>query len=72
MHKVWILEQFDNSAEAHAQSTILNVFSNRSSAEAWRDRYIREEFDIDNDFVGDLEAEVPDLEFSIHAYYVLD
>ena len=72
MHKVWILEQFDNSAEAHAQSTILNVFSNRVSAEAWRDRYIREEFDIADDFVGDLEAEVPDLEFSIHAYYVLD
>ena len=72
MHKVWILEQFDNSAEAHAQSTILNVFSNRASAEAWRDRYIREEFDIADDFVGDLEAEVPDLEFSIHAYYVLD
>jgi hypothetical protein len=72
VHKVWILEQFDNSAEAHAQSTILNVFSNRASAEAWRDRYIREEFDIADDFVGDLEAEVPDLEFSIHAYYVLD
>ena len=72
MHKVWILEQFDHNAEASAQSTILNVFSNRASAEAWRDRYIREEFDIDNDFVGDLEAEVPDLEFSIHAYYVLD
>lgn len=72
MHKVWILEQFDNSAEAHAQSTILNVFSNRVSAEAWRDRYIQEEFDIADDFVGDLEAEVPDLEFSIHAYYVLD
>ena len=72
MHKVWILEQFDNSAKAHAQSTILNVFSNRASAEAWRDRYIREEFDIADDFVGDLEAEVPDLEFSIHAYYVLD
>ena len=72
MHKVWILEQFDNSAEEHAQSTILNVFSNRASAEAWRDRYIREEFDIADDFAGDLEAEVPDLEFSIHAYYVLD
>jgi hypothetical protein len=72
VHKVWILEQFDNSAEAHAQSTILNVFSNRVSAEAWRDRYIQEEFDIADDFVGDLEAEVPDLEFSIHAYYVLD
>ena len=72
MHKVWILEQFDNSAEAHAQSTILNVFSNRASAEAWRDRYIREEFDIADDFVGDLETELPGLEFSIHAYYVLD
>ena len=72
MHKVWILEQFDNSSEAHAQSTILNVFSNRVSAEAWRDRYIREEFDIADDFVGDLEAELPGLEFSIHAYYVLD
>ena len=72
MNKVWILEQFDNSAEEHAQSTILNVFSNRASAEAWRDRYIREEFDIAADFTGDLEAEVPDLEFSIHVYYVLD
>ena len=72
MHKVWILEQTDHDADADVSSTILNVFSNRASAEAWRDRYIREEFDIDNDFDGDLEAEVPDTEFSIHAYYVLD
>ena len=72
MHKVWILEQFDNSAEEHAQSTILNVFSNRASAEAWRDRYIQEEFGIEDDFDGDLATELPDLEFSIHAYYVLD
>ena len=72
MNKVWILEQTDHDADADVASTILNVFSNRASAEAWRDRYICEEFDIDNDFDGDLEAEVPDLEFSIHAYYVLD
>ena len=72
MNKVWILEQTDHDADADVASTILNVFTNRASAEAWRDRYIREEFDIDNDFDGDLEAEVPDLEFSIHAYYVLD
>ena len=72
MHKVWILEQTDHDADADVSSTILNVFSNRASAEAWRDQYIREEFDIADDFVGDLEAEVPDLEFSIHAYYVLD
>ena len=72
MNKVYILEQFDHSLEADSQSTVLNVFRNRESAEAWRDRYIREEFDIDDNFAGDLEAEVPDLEFSIHAYYVLD
>ena len=72
MHKVWILEQTDHDADADVSSTILNVFSNRASAEAWRDRYICEEFDIADDFVGDLEAEVPDTEFSIHAYYVLD
>ena len=72
MHKVWILEQIDHDADADVSSTILNVFSNRASAEAWRDRYICEEFDIADDFVGDLEAEVPDTEFSIHAYYVLD
>jgi hypothetical protein len=72
VNKVYILEKFDHSEEADSQSTVLNVFRNRESAEAWRDRYIREEFDIDDDFAGDLEAEVPDLEFSIHAYYVLD
>ena len=72
MHKVWILEQTDSDADADVASTILNVFSNRASAEAWRDRYIREEFDIADDFVGDLETELPGLEFSIHAYYVLD
>ena len=72
MHKVWILEQTDHDADAEVSSTILNVFSNRASALAWRDRYIREEFDIADDFVGDLEAELPGLEFSIHAYYVLD
>ena len=72
MHKVWILEQTDHDADADVASTILNVFSNRASAEAWRDRYIREEFDIADDFAGDLETELPGLEFSIHAYYVLD
>ena len=72
MNKVWILEQTDHDADADVASTILNVFTNRASALAWRDRYIREEFDIADDFDGDLEAEVPDLEFSIHAYYVLD
>ena len=72
MHKVWILEQTDHDPYANVSSTILNVFSNRASAEAWRDRYIREEFGIEADFNGDLEAELPGLEFSIHAYYVLD
>jgi len=72
VHKIWILEQKDHDADADVSSTILNVFSNRASAEAWRDRYIREEFDIEADFTGDLETELPGLEFSIHAYYVLD
>ena len=72
MNKVYILEQFDHSAEADSQSPVLNVFRNRESAEAWRDRYIQEEFGIEDDFDGDLATELPDLEFSIHAYYVLD
>lgn len=72
MNKVYILEKFDHSEEADSQSTVLNVFRNRESAEAWRDRYIQEEFGIEDDFDGDLATELPDLEFSIHAYYVLD
>ena len=66
--KVFILEVYDPNAD---ESRILNVFTTRESAEQYRNRYIREEYCIEDDFEGDLLRESP-AEFFINKYEVLE
>jgi len=51
--------------------TVLNVFSTRELAQAWLDDYIREEWQIEDDFTDDLEDEVYPVEFFIKSYEVI-
>lgn len=70
--KVYILEVFYPDSPDNPESRILNVFSTKEKAEEYRDRYIREEYMIEDEFDGDLEREVyPDSEFFINKYEVL-
>ena len=70
--KVYILEVFYPDSGDNPESRILNVFSTKEKAEEYRDRYIREEYMIEDEFDGDLEKEVyPDSEFFINKYEVL-
>jgi len=69
MNKVYILEMYDPNGDI--ESSILNVFSSKEKAEEWRDRYIREEYNIEDVFVGDLQREAYPVEFSINTYPVL-
>ena len=66
--KVFILEVYDPYGD---ESRILNVFSTMESAIEYRDRYIREEYNIEDDFDGDLLRESP-VEFFIGKYEVLE
>jgi len=74
--KVYILEKYspeDDYDEVRLvdRMAVLNVFSTRELAQAWLDDYIREEWQIENDFVGDLEDEVYPVEFTISSYEVI-
>ena len=74
--KVYILEKYspeDDYDEVRLvdHMAVLNVFSTRELAQAWLDDYIREEWQIENDFVGDLEDEVYPVEFTISSYEVI-
>lgn len=66
--KVFVLEVYDPYGDN--ESRILNIFSTKEKAEEYRDRYIREEYDIEDDFDGDLLRESP-VEFMIDSYQVL-
>ncbi len=52
------------------QSRILNIFSTMEKAIEYRNRYIREEYEIEDTFDGDLLRE-SDAEFFIDKYQVL-
>jgi len=74
--KVYILEKYspeDDYDEVRLvdRMAVLNVFFTRELAQAWMDDYIREEWQIENDFVGDLEDEVYPVEFTISSYEVI-
>ena len=64
---VFILEVYYPEAD---ESRILNVFSTMENAIEYRNRYIREEYGIEDDFDGDLLRESP-AEFFINKYQVL-
>ena len=65
--KVFILEKYSPEDDM----VIMNVFSTREGAKEWLDASIREEYNIEDDFVGDLEDEVSMVEYFINAYEVL-
>ena len=65
--KVYILEKYSPEDDM----VIMNVFSTRQLAQAWLDDYIREEWQIEDGFTGDLEEEVYPDEFTINSYLVI-
>ena len=74
--KIYILEKYspeDDYDEDRLvdRMSVLNVFSTREKAKEWMDAYIREEWQIEDDFTGDLEDEVYPVEFTISSYEVL-
>jgi hypothetical protein len=74
--KVFILEKYSPEDDYDEDRlvdrlTVLNVFSTREGAQAWLDAYIREEWQIEDDFTDDLEDEVYPVEFFIKSYEVL-
>lgn len=71
MSVVYILEKYDPYADSgNGESSILNVFSTMEKAIEYRDRYIREEYEIEDTFDGDLLRE-SNAEFFINKYQVL-
>ncbi len=74
--KVYILEKYSPEDDYDEDRlvdrlTVLNVFSTRELAQAWLEDYIREEWQIEDDFTDDLEDEVYPVEFFIKSYEVL-
>jgi hypothetical protein len=74
--KVFILEKYSPEDDYDEDRlvdrlTVLNVFSTRELAQAWLDAYIREEWQIEDDFTDNLEDEVYPVEFTITSYEVL-
>ena len=74
--KVFILEKYSPEDDYDEDRlvdrlTVLNVFSTRELAQAWLNAYIREEWQIEDDFTDDLEDEVYPVEFFIKSYEVL-
>jgi hypothetical protein len=68
--KVYLLEKYDPDRDFE-NTTILNVFSTREVAQEWLDDYIKCEYDIEDDFDGDLQEEIYPVEFRINSYQVL-
>jgi hypothetical protein len=74
--RVYILEKYspeDDYDEDRLvdRMSVLNVFSTRELAQAWLDDYIREEWQIEDDFTDNLEDEVYPVEFFIKSYEVI-
>lgn len=74
--KIYILEKYtpeDDYDEDRLvdRMSVLNVFFTRELAQVWLDDYIREEWQIEDYFTGNLEDEVYPVEFTITSYEVL-
>ena len=74
--KIYILEKYspeDDYDEDRLvdRMSVLNVFFTRELAQVWLDDYIREEWQIEDDFTGNLEDEVYPVEFTISSYEVI-
>ena len=74
--KIYVLEKYSPEDDYDEDRlvdrlTVLNVFSTREKAKEWMDAYIREKWQIEDDFTGDLEDEVYPVEFTISSYEVI-
>ena len=74
--KIYVLEKYspeDDYDEDRLvdRMSVLNVFSTRELAQEWMNNYIREEWQIEDDFTDDLEDEVYPVEFFIKSYEVI-
>jgi len=74
--KIYVLEKYSPEDDYDEDRlvdrlTVLNVFSTREKAKEWMDAYIREEWQIEDDFTDDLEDEVYPVEFTITSYQVV-
>ena len=74
--KIYVLEKYspeDDYDEVRLvdRMAVLNVFFTREKAKEWMDSYIREEWQIEDEFTGNLEDEVYPVEFTISSYEVI-
>ena len=68
MNNVYVLTKFE---EYETDVEILGVFASKESAAQYKNEFIREFFDIENDVVdADLEDELSDVSFTIQKYGV--
>ena len=68
MNNVYVLTKFE---DYETDMEILGVFASKESAAQYKNEFIREFFDIENDVVdADLEDELSDVSFTIQKYEV--
>ena len=68
MNSVYVLTKFEHY---ETEMEILGVFATKDSAEQYKNQFIREVFDIEEDVIdADLENELLDVTFTIHKYVV--
>ena len=68
MNNVYVLTKFE---DYETDMEILGVFASKESAAQYKNEFIREFFDIENDVVdADLEDELSDVSFTIQKYGV--
>jgi len=68
LNNVYVLTKFE---DYETDMEILGVFASKESAAQYKNEFIREFFDIENDVVdADLEDELSDVSFTIQKYEV--
>jgi len=68
LNSVYVLTKFE---DYETDMEILGVFASKESAAQYKNEFIREFFDIENDVVdADLEDELSDVSFTIQKYGV--
>jgi len=68
LNSVYVLTKFEHY---ETEMEILGVFATKDSAEQYKNQFIREVFDIEEDVIdADLENELLDVTFTIHKYVV--
>jgi len=68
LNSVYVLTKFEHY---ETEMEILGVFASKDSAERYRNNFIREVFEIEEDVIdADLEDELMDVTFTIQKYVV--